>query len=175
MKRGPSKGYVSAIGNSFPPATALTLLNSYIKELSERVQQVESLQMQFAGQPAGYRQSIDSEYSPEEPNAAGRRNFSFSDQRNPFAAYPRDRIPSTGGWGVGSPTTPYQARDSRGSIALAPDQHPADMNGPPTNYTRPFWAQEIQEDGRAAKRQKMGDEDDLITSAESLKQESLAV
>lgn len=49
------------------------------------------------------------------------------------------------------------------------------MNGPPTNYTRPFWAQEIQEDGRAAKRQKMGDEDDLITSAESLKQESLAV
>jgi hypothetical protein len=150
-------------------------LGSYIKELSERVQQVESLQMQLAGHPAGYRQSIDSEYSPEEPYSAGRRNFSFSDQRNPFAAYPRDRIPSTGGWGVGSPTTPYQARDSRGSIALAPDQHLADINGPSTNYTKPFWAQEIEESSRAAKRQKISDEDDLINSAASMAQESLAV
>jgi hypothetical protein len=157
------------------PETTLTLLYSYIKELSERVQQVESLQMQLAGQPAGYRQSIDSEYSPDEPYSAGRRNFSFSDQRNPFASHPRDRIPSTGGWGVGSPTTPYQARDPRGSIALAPDQHLGDINGLPINYTKPFWVQETHEDGRATKRQKLADEDDVINSAESIEQESLAV
>lgn len=131
--------------------------------------------MQLAGQPVGYRQSVDSEYSPDEPYSAGRRNFSFSDQKNPFASYPRDRIPSTGGWGVGSPSTPYQARDSRGSIALAPDQHLVDINDPSMNYTKPFWAQDIGEEGRAPKRQKTSTEDDIVNPATSLEQESLTV
>lgn len=151
------------------------MVHSYIKELSERVQQVESLQMQLAGQPAGYRQSIDSEYSPDEPYSAGRRNFSFSDNRNPFAAYPRDRIPSTGGWGVGSPTAPYQSRDTRGSVALAPDQHPGDINGPLVSYSKPFWAQDTEVEGRAAKRQKTSTDDEMGSAITNIEQESLAV
>ncbi len=58
MKRGPSKGYVHLLGSrlsipSRPLGALADMVHSYIKELSERVQQVESLQMQLAGQPAG--------------------------------------------------------------------------------------------------------------------------
>ena len=71
--------------------------------------------------------------------------------------------------------TPYQPRDARGSIALAPDQHPTDMNGPPINYTKPFWAQEIEDEGRAAKRQKTSTEDEMANPITTIEQESLAV
>ena len=76
---------------------------------------------------------------------------------------------------MASPSTPFQARDPRGSIALAPDQHLPDINGPHINYTKPFWAQEIEEEGRASKRQKTSTEDDIINPVESIEQESLAV
>lgn len=134
---------------------------SYIKELSERVQQVES-QMAMSNTPGmtGYRQSIDSNpgifpdqlYSPEEQTSF-KRNFSFSDQRSPFANpdFNRDRIPSVGGWPVSSPqTSGFRLRD-RGSLAIAPDQqHPHVL----PQLGKPFWASEL--DGQPpAKRQKI--------------------
>ncbi|KIW45041.1 uncharacterized protein PV06_03462 [Exophiala oligosperma] len=102
MKRGPSKGY--------------------IKELAERVQQVEHVQKQALRQSvdgtsnfAGYAEA----FSPDE--ATTRRNFSFPDPRSPFAPadFQRDRIPSTGAWGNVAPS--LRSRDT-GSLAIAPDQ-----------------------------------------------------
>jgi hypothetical protein len=121
-------------------------MTRYIKELSDRVQQVEALQSVLAGQP-GYRQSIDAQsmgegmYSPDDPMSL-KRNLSFSDgSRNPFAAseFQRDRIPSVGGAWTNSPTSAgFRPRD-RGSMALAPDQ-----TLPPTSYppqpSPPYWA-----------------------------------
>jgi hypothetical protein len=124
----------------------------YIKELAERVQQVES-QM---GIPAvGYRPSVDAgspsdaypeqPYSPTEPMSGGRkRTFSQFDGRNPFAQSPhpnRDRMTSLGGYSM------HQGLSGgRGSIALAPDQQLTDISptakAPAVDLTKPFWAQE---------------------------------
>ncbi|KAK5205660.1 hypothetical protein LTR41_008728 [Exophiala xenobiotica] len=129
MKRGPSKGY--------------------IKELAERVQQVEHVQKQALRQSldgssnlAGYAEA----FSPDE--STPRRHFSFNDPRNPFAPveFQRDRIPSTGAWGNIAPG--LRPRDV-GSLAIAPDQS---MPGPPSNQmnhdglrvsesVKPFWAE----------------------------------
>ncbi len=130
----------------------------YIKELSDRVQHVESLQAIIAGQP-GYRQSLDggsmaeSLYSPDDPMSL-KRNFSFSDARNPFAAseFQRDRIPSVGGAWVNSPTSAgFRPRD-RGSLALAPDQSLPFASYP--KFSTPYWLTEAPEP-RPAKRQKL--------------------
>jgi len=139
----------------------------YIKELSERVQQVESLQLAMSGQP-GYRPSLDTgsnagaypdpAYSPED-GLSLKRNYSFSDTRNPFAQseFHRDRMPSVGGWGVNFPLTPgFRPRD-RGSVAIAPDQQLPPVTYP--EYSKPFWAD--FEEPPPAKRQKR-DEDDQV-------------
>jgi len=79
----------------------------------------------------------DLPYSPEEA-ASGRRGFSFSDQRNPFAQtdYNRDRMPSTGGWNGHSPeVSSFKPRD-RDSLALAPDQQMPATN---PEYSKPIW------------------------------------
>jgi hypothetical protein len=121
----------------------------YIKELAERVQQVES-QM---GIPIGYRPSVDAgspsdpypeQYSPTEPMSGGRkRTFSQFDGRNPFAQSPhpnRDRMTSLGGYSIGQGQP-----GGRGSIALAPDQQFTDVSptagAPPLDLAKPFWAQ----------------------------------
>ncbi|KAK5946854.1 hypothetical protein PMZ80_000998 [Knufia obscura] len=119
QKRGPSKGY--------------------IKELSERVQQVEG---QLALQhPAGYRGSFDGQpgaygdpaYSPDEdPNL--RRQSAFSQPRGSFSGFDRDRFPSIGGWNqvTSNPRHP--------SIAIPPDQTSPTQGKPPSsNVLRPFW------------------------------------
>ncbi|KAK4940761.1 hypothetical protein LTR10_019154 [Elasticomyces elasticus] len=125
MKRGPSKGY--------------------IKELAERVQQVEHVQKQAlrqsldAGSLAGYAET----FSPDDSASAGRRHFSFPDPRNPFAPidFQRDRIPSTGAWG----STGMRPRDN-GSLAIAPDQFiPASAPGRDASKqpetVKPFWTE----------------------------------
>jgi hypothetical protein len=131
-------------------------LYSYIKELSDRVQQVETLQAVLAG--PGYRPSLDggtmaeSLYSPDDPMSL-KRNFSFSDGRNPFAAseFQRDRIPSVGGAWTNSPTSAgFRPRD-RGSMAIAPDQPLAPASYPTASI--PYWAATASEP-RPAKRQK---------------------
>ena len=88
----------------------------YIKELSERVQQVES-QMAMSGPtgPTGYRSSLDAAspsggytdvFSPDDPIPLSlKRTISLPDGKNPFAQpqfMNRDRIPSTGGWSINS-------------------------------------------------------------------------
>jgi hypothetical protein len=120
----------------------------YIKELAERVQQVES-QM---GIPTSYRASIDAasptdmypeqSYSPTEPMSSSRkRTFSQFDGRNPFQSpHPsRDRVSSLGGYSMN------QTQGGRGSFALAPDQRLTDVSptapAPMIDLARPFWAQ----------------------------------
>ncbi|KAI1611641.1 hypothetical protein EDD36DRAFT_295320 [Exophiala viscosa] len=125
MKRGPSKGY--------------------IKELAERVQQVEHVQKQAlrqsldAGSLAGYAET----FSPDDSASASRRHFSFPDPRNPFAPidFQRDRIPSTGAWGPSG----VRPRDN-GSLAIAPDQFiPASASGRDalkhSETVKPFWTE----------------------------------
>lgn len=159
MKRGPSKGLVILVCFSDATQNANHRCR-YIKELSERVQQVESLQMQMSGQ-SGFRASLDAAsnpggyaeaiYSPDDPSSQ-KRNLSFSDTRNPFAQaeFERDRIPSLGGWGVSSPF--YQAFRSRdrGSLAIAPDQQLPPVSY--SEYSKPFW--ETFEEPPPAKRRK---------------------
>jgi hypothetical protein len=170
MKRGPSKGYYNL--HCLFSNGSLTIVIRYIKELSERVQQVESqIAMSGGSQAVGYRQSIDgnlplypeSSYSPDEPMSL-KRHFSFSEARsNPFAQpqfMNRDRMPSTGGWSNTSNLSGVRTR-GRCSVAVAPDQLPEVAlvpNGQPAvNYSKPFWA---QEEGPPAKRQKTVTEDE---------------
>ncbi|OAP58244.1 hypothetical protein AYL99_07334 [Fonsecaea erecta] len=104
MKRGPSKGYISA--------------------LAERVHGLEQKQRQSldAG-PVGFAES----FSPDEPTGPGFSNrassFSASTTVNPFsrAEFQRDRIPSTGGWGISSIAPSLRSRAS-GSLAIAPNE-----------------------------------------------------
>ncbi|EXJ89227.1 hypothetical protein A1O3_02293 [Capronia epimyces CBS 606.96] len=106
MKRGPSRGY--------------------IRELSERVEQVELVQKQ------AMRQSLDAAAAfapyaetilPDPASSATKRTLSFNEIR-PFAPsdFQRDRIPSSGTWGVHSSTAPGVRNRTRGSLAIAPDQ-----------------------------------------------------
>ncbi len=99
----------------------------YIKELAERVQQVEQVQKQ------ALRQSLDigsnmgpytEPFSPEESVSMGKRQASLTDPRNPFARseYERERIPSTGAWGPEPPTAAGLRPRDTGSLAIAPDQ-----------------------------------------------------
>lgn len=125
----------------------------YIKELAERVQQVESQ----IGIPAGYRPSIDASsptdpyleqsYSPTEPMSGSRkRTFSQFDGRNPFAQSPhphRDRATSLSGYGANQGLP-----GGRGSFDLAPDQQLVDVSAtasaPSVNLVKPFWAHETE-------------------------------
>ncbi|EXJ95198.1 hypothetical protein A1O1_00317 [Capronia coronata CBS 617.96] len=109
MKRGPSRGY--------------------IRELSERVEQVELVQKQ------ALRQSMDAGVAfapyaetmlPKSAGSATKRTFSFNEPR-PFAQsdFQRDRIPSSGAWGLHSSSSaaaPANRPRDRGSLAIAPDQ-----------------------------------------------------
>lgn len=119
--------------------------SSYIKELAERVQQVEHVQKQAlrqsldAGSVAGYAET----FSPDDPASAARRHFSFPDPRNPFTPidFQRDRIPSTGAWGP----TGLRPRDN-GSLAIAPDQFmPTSASvregSKQSETVRPFWTE----------------------------------
>lgn len=145
MKRGPSKGYF-AQHEEIPVANEFR----YIKELAERVQQVES-QM---GIPTGCRPSVDAgspsdpypeqPYSPAEPMSSSRkRTFSQFDGRNPFtqSAHPsRDKMASLGGYSLSQ-----GPQGGRGSFAVAPDQQPTDISptaGGSTHLVAPFWAQD---------------------------------
>ena len=138
---------------------------SYIKELSERVEKMESRQAAI-GQP-GYRQSFDGAsipdmtYSPDDP-MSGKRQFSFSsDARNPFAPtdYRRERMPSAGGaWSNVFPAS-LVPRD-RGSLALAPDQRL------PGAVSIPLWGDVEDLEPPPAKRQKTD------TDSQSVKVES---
>ncbi|KIW15776.1 hypothetical protein PV08_05826 [Exophiala spinifera] len=128
MKRGPSKGY--------------------IKELAERVQQVETVQKQAQA----LRQSVDGSsnfttyaeaFSPDDANP--RRQFSFPDTRSPFTPsdFQRDRIPSTGAWGNIAPS--LRSRDT-GSLMIAPDQSmPGNLSNQEAvrmaESVKPFWSE----------------------------------
>ncbi|KIW96215.1 uncharacterized protein Z519_03283 [Cladophialophora bantiana CBS 173.52] len=103
MKRGPSKGYISA--------------------LAERVHGLEQKQRQSldAG-PVGFAET----FSPDEPSGPGfnrASSFSAPTTVNPFsrAEFQRDRIPSTGGWGISSIASSLRPRAS-GSLAIAPNE-----------------------------------------------------
>ncbi|RMZ77202.1 hypothetical protein DV738_g4481, partial [Chaetothyriales sp. CBS 135597] len=109
MKRGPSKGY--------------------IKELSERVEKMESRQAAMA--PTAYGRSVDgtsisdSPYLTDDPLSA-KRHFSFSDIRQPFEPvdYQHGRgSNASAGTGVWSADfgIAHHSRD-RQSLAIAPDQ-----------------------------------------------------
>lgn len=155
MKRGPSKGYTVR-------ESLLSIANDlrYIKELAERVQQVES-QM---GIPLGYRPSVDANspsdpypeqsYSPTEPISSSRkRTFSQFDGRNPFAQPPhssRDKMAGQSGYNVNQ-----GLQSGRESFALAPDQQLTDIS-PTAGHTsldlaKPFWAQETEVEHPRAK------------------------
>jgi hypothetical protein len=173
MKRGPSKGYVV-------PALKIHVANNprYIKELAERVQQVESQ----IGIPIGYRPSLDAAsqpdaypdqpYSPTEPRPSSRkRTFSQFDGRNPFTQSPqssRNKVASLSGYSISQ-----AAQGERASFALAPDQQLADIS--PTAGTasmdlaKPFWAQATDvEHPRAQESQMSATPADDLWSADSL-------
>jgi hypothetical protein len=118
---------------------------SYIKELAERVQQVENVQKH------AFRQSLDigpyaESFSPDEPVSISRRQPSLTDPRNPFARseYERDRIPSTGAWAQESSAVAGLRPRDAGSLAIAPDQ--SAPSAAPTRDTKvsesvqPFWS-----------------------------------
>ncbi|KIW24786.1 uncharacterized protein PV07_10478 [Cladophialophora immunda] len=103
MKRGPSKGYISA--------------------LAERVHGLEQKQRQSLD--AGLTGFAES-FSPDEPSGPSfnrASSFSASTTVNPFsrAEFQRDRIPSTGGWGITSIASSLRSRAS-GSLAIAPNE-----------------------------------------------------
>lgn len=173
MKRGPSKGYIVQ-------ALDFSLANCprYIKELAERVQQVESQ----IGIPTGYRQSMDAgspsdpygdqSYSPTEPMSGSRkRTFSQFDGRNPFTQSPRssrDKMASLSGYSISQ-----GLQDGRGSFALAPDQQLTDISptagAPPIDLAKPFWAQETEvEHPRAKETQQNTAPADDLWNADSL-------
>ncbi len=132
----------------------------YIKELAERVQQVES-QM---GLPVGYRPSVDAgspsdpyaeqSYSPTEIMSSSRkRTFSQFDGRNPFTQSPqstRDKMTSLSGYSINQ-----APQSERGSFAIAPDQQITDVSptavAPPIDLARPFWAHDTKAEHPRAK------------------------
>jgi hypothetical protein len=144
----------------------------YIKELAERVQQVES-QM---GIPIGYRPSLDAAsqpdaypdqpYSPTEPLPSSRkRTFSQFDGRNPFTQSPqsgRNKVASLSGYSINQ-----APQGERASIALAPDQQLADISptaGPASvDLTKPFWTQAADAENPMAQESQMA-----ATSADGL-------
>ncbi|ETN39485.1 uncharacterized protein HMPREF1541_05710 [Cyphellophora europaea CBS 101466] len=124
LKRGPNKGY--------------------IKDLADRVQQVESLL------PV-YRQSFDGDMfggSGDEP-MSGRRNYSLPGGRASFSGpdFGRERLESLGAFNNPMATSTPRARD-RFSIAVPPDQT---VTVDTTNYYDEM-------DPRPAKRLKMESE-----------------
>ena len=150
------------------------MFHSYIKELSERVQQVESQILSGQGPTSGYRTSIDAgspsaiyvdtSYSPSEGMSL-KRTFSMSESRaNPFAQPQftnRDRMPSAGGWSVTSASQEHRQQDARGSIAIAPDQQLPDTdiipNGPLGDLSKPFWAQDSFIEGRRQRKARLSE------------------
>ena len=164
---------------SQPPNVFANLIrpHRYIKELSERVQQVES-QMAMSGPtgPTGYRSSLDAAspsggypdvFSPDEAMPLSlKRTISLSEGKNPFAQpqfMNRDRMPSTGGWSINSGGQGTRGSGPRGSIAIAPDQQLPDIgmttNGQYLDLSRPFWAQDVDDVERPPKRQKTNNQD----------------
>ena len=133
MRRGPSKGYINA--------------------LASRVDEMEKQQAATINRLSMDGSTADHVYSPEEV-MSGRRQFSFSEVKNPFAPadYQRDRMPSIGTWNVSSTSTPAEtkARD-RASLAIAPDQHLPLVTYPP--FVKPPWSE--FEEPPPAKRQKV--------------------
>jgi hypothetical protein len=126
--------------------------------------------------PTGYRSSLDAGspsgaypdvFSPDDPMPLSlKRTISLSEGKNPFAQpqfMNRDRMPSTGGWSIGSGGQGSRPHGSRGSIAIAPDQQFPDMamttNGQYFDLSKPFWAQDAEHAERPSKRQKMGSQD----------------
>ena len=132
---------------------------SYIKELSERVQQVED-QMQNQrslsqpmGPPVGFRNSLDGRqsvdsasaglfdntFSPTSDSWSKKRTWSAMSEgtiaSGPFASQyqDRDRMPSSGGWSFAS-TPQHYAQGARYSVAIAPDQLPE--LPPPSSLTQ---------------------------------------
>lgn len=117
----------------------------YIKELSERVQQVEG-QLALQGS-TGYRSSLDGQlgafdgaFSTDDDGTFKNRT-SFSQQRSPFADFTRDRFPSVGGWNSGSLTSNPRNQ----SIAVPPDQvAPAPEKPTSSASIKPFWSDWIE-------------------------------
>ena len=142
---------------AFPPLPGPSAYQDrYIKELSERVQQVESQMGMGAQSGPGYRTSMDASspsgmfaegFSPDDNTPLSlKRNISISEGRNPFAQpqfMNRDRMPSTGGWSIGSAGHTNRPQGARGSIAVAPDQQvaeiPTTVNGQYYDLSKPFW------------------------------------
>lgn len=133
----------------------------YIKELAERVQQVES----HMGIPTGFRPSVDAgspsdpypdqSYSPTESmSGSKKRTFSQIDGRNPFAQSPRssrDKMASLSGYSLSE-----GLHGGHGSFAIAPDQQLSDIS-PKTSslsidLTKPFWAQDTEVEHPRAKK-----------------------
>ena len=133
MRRGPSKGYINA--------------------LASRVDEMEKQQAATINRLSMDGSTADHVYSPEEV-MSGRRQFSFSEGKNPFAPadYQRDRMPSIGPWNVNNtPTSAGTKSRDRGSLALAPDQHLPLVAYPP--FIKPPWSE--FEEPPSAKRQKL--------------------
>ncbi|KAL2441120.1 hypothetical protein ABEF95_012261 [Exophiala dermatitidis] len=117
MKRGPSRGY--------------------IRELSERVEQVEQAQKQVlrqsmdAGMGVGFGPYPDT-ILPDAATSTAKRASSLNGH-HPFAHsdFQRDRIPSSGAWGLQSSTASESRSRDRTSLAVAPDQAiPSDQSLP---------------------------------------------
>jgi hypothetical protein len=121
--------------------------------------------------PPGFRSSLDAVspsggytdvFSPDDSLPLSlKRTISLPEGKNPFAQpqfMNRDRIPSTGGWSIGSGGQGSRASGPRGSIAIAPDQQLPEVglttNGPYLDLSKPFWAQDADHGERPSKRQK---------------------
>ncbi|KAH0843560.1 hypothetical protein AYO21_10577 [Fonsecaea monophora] len=149
MKRGPSKGYISA--------------------LAERVHGLEQKQRQSldAG-PAGFVES----FSPDEPSGPGfnrASSFSASQTVSPFsrAEFQRDRIPSTGGWGITSIAPNLRSR-AIGSLAIAPNETlpaaiPDEESNPKSEFqnSSKTLSSDIDNSHRAKRPRILGPNDDL--------------
>ena len=154
------------------------VVHSYIKELSERVQQVESqMAMSGPGAPIAYRSSMDdgpppallgeSTYSPEEaPPLSMKRTMVISDNRSPSTHIQyadRDRTPGAGGWIVHSSGQAVRPNSGRASFAVAPDQQPPGFAtvtpGPLMRLVQPFWADSGDAAERPSKKQKRDQSD----------------
>ncbi len=121
--------------------------------------------------PPAYRSSIDDTspsgpypdvFSPDEAIPLSfKRASSLSEGKNPFAQphfMNRDRMPSTGGWSIGSGGQGQRMSGPRGSIAIAPDQQLPEMAmttaGQYFDLSKPFWAQDPQQVERPHKKRK---------------------
>lgn len=119
---------------------------------------------------ATYRSSVDGatatvypdHFSPDDdPNSNFRRQSSFSQQRNPFADFPRDRFPIVGGWTNAAAFNQSLSKDrDRGSVAIPPDQQPSSATS--QSFARPFWHEWFESPPKRRKLSREG-EDEMAT------------